>query len=62
MGYASLASVVAFPFDKVKIDRSFTQGLPNSPANKAVVASIMTLASGLNVRCYGGGGRDNRTA
>lgn len=50
VGYASLASVVSFPFDKVKIDRSFTQKLPNSPANKAVVASIMTLASGLNVR------------
>ena len=50
VGYASLASVVSFPFDKVKIDRSFTQDLLNSVANKAVVASIMTLASGLNMQ------------
>jgi diguanylate cyclase (GGDEF)-like protein/PAS domain S-box-containing protein len=50
VGYASLGSVVSFPFDKVKIDRSFTTELLQKPANKAVVASIMTLARGLNVQ------------
>jgi EAL domain-containing protein (putative c-di-GMP-specific phosphodiesterase class I) len=49
VGYASLGSVVAFPFDKLKIDRSFTSELPSRPASRAVVASIMTLARGLNV-------------
>lgn len=49
VGYASLGSVVAFPFDKLKIDRSFTSELPGKPASRAVVASIMTLARGLNV-------------
>ena len=49
VGYASLASFVSFPFDKVKIDRSFTQGLLERVANRAVVASIMTLARGLDV-------------
>ncbi len=50
IGYASLGSVVSFPFDKVKIDRSFTRELLNNAASKAVVASIMTLARGLNVQ------------
>ncbi|WP_439394580.1 EAL domain-containing protein [Bradyrhizobium sp. PMVTL-01] len=50
VGYASLGSVVAFPFDKLKVDRSFTSELPSKPASRAVVASIMTLARGLNVQ------------
>ena len=49
VGYASLASFVSFPFDKVKVDRSFTRDLLKSSANRAVVASIMTLAHGLGV-------------
>lgn len=49
VGYASLGSVVSFPFDKLKIDRSFTSELPGKPASRAVVASIMTLARGLDV-------------
>jgi diguanylate cyclase (GGDEF)-like protein len=50
IGYASLGSVVSFPFDKLKIDRSFTSELPGKPASRAVVASIMTLARGLKVQ------------
>ncbi|MBH5400677.1 EAL domain-containing protein [Bradyrhizobium sp. CNPSo 4010] len=50
VGYASLGSVVSFPFDKVKIDRSFTKDLVTNPANRTVVASIMTLAAGLGVQ------------
>ncbi|WP_025033881.1 putative bifunctional diguanylate cyclase/phosphodiesterase [Bradyrhizobium sp. DOA9] len=50
IGYASLGSVVAFPFDKLKVDRSFTSELPSKRASRAVVASIMTLARGLNVQ------------
>jgi diguanylate cyclase (GGDEF)-like protein/PAS domain S-box-containing protein len=49
VGYASLGSVVSFPFDKLKIDRSFISELPSRPTSRAVVASIMTLARGLNV-------------
>jgi len=49
VGYASLASFVSFPFDKVKIDRSFTKDLLQTSANRAVVASIMTLADRLGV-------------
>jgi diguanylate cyclase (GGDEF)-like protein len=49
-GYASLASFVSFPFDRVKIDRSFTRDLLDNSANRAVVASVMTLARGLNVK------------
>ena len=50
VGYASLASFVSFPFERVKIDRSFTHDLLESSANRAVVASVMTLARGLNVK------------
>lgn len=49
VGYASLASFVSFPFDKVKIDRSFTHDILKKSANRAVVASVMTLARGLDV-------------
>jgi diguanylate cyclase (GGDEF)-like protein/PAS domain S-box-containing protein len=49
VGYASLGSLVSFPFDKVKIDKSFTQNLVTRSANRAVVASIMTLARGLKL-------------
>ncbi|WP_177243472.1 EAL domain-containing protein [Bradyrhizobium sp. Gha] len=50
VGYASIRSVVSFPFDKVKIDRSFTRDVVNQPASRTVVASIMTLARGLGVQ------------
>ncbi|WP_271613391.1 EAL domain-containing protein [Bradyrhizobium sp. CCBAU 51627] len=50
VGYASIGSVVSFPFDKVKIDRSFTRDVVNKPASRTVVASIMTLARGLGVQ------------
>ena len=36
-----------FPFDKIKIDKSFTQGALNRRDCKAVVASTLALAQGL---------------
>lgn len=38
-----------FPFDKIKIDRSFTQGLQERAGCAAIVASILSLARGLNM-------------
>jgi diguanylate cyclase (GGDEF)-like protein/PAS domain S-box-containing protein len=48
-GYASLSYLLLFPFDKIKIDKSFTQGLLTRADCTAVVASILTLARGLEI-------------
>jgi len=48
-GYASLSYLLSFPFDKIKIDKSFTQGLLTRADCMAVVASILTLARGLEI-------------
>jgi EAL domain-containing protein (putative c-di-GMP-specific phosphodiesterase class I) len=38
-----------FPFDKIKIDKSFTQGLSSRVDCAAVVASVLSLARGLDI-------------
>jgi len=48
-GYASLSYLLMFPFDKIKIDRSFTQGLSKRADCTAVVASILALAKELEI-------------
>ena len=48
-GYSSLSELTRFPFDKIKIDKSFTQGLSNRADCAAVVASVLTLARGLDI-------------
>jgi diguanylate cyclase (GGDEF)-like protein len=48
-GYSSLSDLTRFPFDKIKIDKSFTQGLSNRADCAAVVASVLTLARGLDI-------------
>ena len=49
-GYSSLMSLRNFPFDKIKIDRSFVQDLCSSPAGEPVVRAVITLGQGLGVR------------
>jgi diguanylate cyclase (GGDEF)-like protein len=46
-GYSSVSYLTIFPFDKIKIDKSFTQGVLNRRDCKAVVASTLALAQGL---------------
>ena len=46
-GYSSMNYLTIFPFDKIKIDKSFTQGVLNRRDCKAVVASTLALAHGL---------------
>jgi predicted signal transduction protein with EAL and GGDEF domain len=48
-GYSSLSYLTTFPFDKIKIDKSFTQGLTSRADCAAVVASVLTLARGLDI-------------
>ncbi|NRF71102.1 EAL domain-containing protein [Aquincola sp. S2] len=49
-GYSSLAYLWRFPFDKVKIDRAFTQNLGSDPKVSLIVHSIISLAHSLNIR------------
>jgi diguanylate cyclase (GGDEF)-like protein len=49
-GYSSLAYLWRFPFDKVKIDRAFTQGLGSDPKVNLIVRSIISLAHSLEIR------------
>ena len=48
-GYSSLATLRAFPFDKIKIDRSFTSGLTESGPDAAIVRAVLGLARGLDL-------------
>ncbi|EAZ87954.1 EAL domain-containing protein, partial [Crocosphaera chwakensis] len=49
-GYSSLAYLKQFPFQTLKIDRSFIQELHNNAQDQAIVAAIITLSRGLNLR------------
>jgi diguanylate cyclase (GGDEF)-like protein/PAS domain S-box-containing protein len=48
-GYSSLAQLKSLPIDKMKIDRSFVQGLPADRASAAIAKSIIELARGLGL-------------
>ena len=59
-GYSSLSYLTMFPFDKIKIDKSFTQGLINNAGCAAIVASVLSLARGLGVAVTAEGIETNR--
>jgi diguanylate cyclase (GGDEF)-like protein len=48
-GYSSLSTLRIFPFDKVKIDRSFIEGVTTDDASAAIVKATILLASGLHI-------------
>jgi EAL domain-containing protein (putative c-di-GMP-specific phosphodiesterase class I) len=47
-GYSSLSYLTAFPFDKIKIDKSFVKNLTRLPKSSAIISSVVTLARGLD--------------
>lgn len=49
-GYSSLGYLQRFPFSKIKIDRSFTSGLPQSEESQAIVRSVIGLGRALGMR------------
>lgn len=48
-GYSSLSYLRSFPFDKLKIDRSFVQDLPESHSARAIVQAIAALGASFNM-------------
>lgn len=48
-GYSGLASLAQFPFDKIKVDRSFVSQLTEDAGVAAIVASIVGLGRSLSV-------------
>jgi len=48
-GYSSLSYLQSFPFDKIKIDRSFISNLGHSQQAAAIVRAVIALGHGLDL-------------
>ena len=54
-GYSSLTYLKDLPADRLKIDRSFVGGLGGDTDDDAIVASIISLAEAVGIRCIAEG-------
>ncbi|WP_280708048.1 EAL domain-containing protein [Bradyrhizobium sp. BR13661] len=48
-GYSSLSYLQSFPFDKIKIDRSFILNLEAAPQSAEIVRAVLSLAHALQI-------------
>jgi diguanylate cyclase (GGDEF)-like protein/PAS domain S-box-containing protein len=48
-GYSSLQNLQSFPFDKIKIDRSFITNVDTIPQSQTIVRAVIGLGRGLSV-------------
>ncbi len=48
--YASLSYLRSFPFDRIKIDKSFVQAMCDNDATLAIVEAVLSLSARLNLR------------
>ena len=48
-GYSSLSTLQNFPFDKIKIDRAFIDGVTSNRQSAAIVRSTIILAQSLDI-------------
>ncbi|ACI92245.1 diguanylate cyclase/phosphodiesterase [Afipia carboxidovorans OM5] len=48
-GYSSLTYLQAFPFDKIKIDRTFVMNLGRNQQSSAIIRSVIGLGHGLGI-------------
>ncbi|MCS4089712.1 EAL domain-containing protein [Rhizobium sp. BK176] len=48
-GYSSLSTLQSFPFDKIKIDKTFVKNLTKSVQSQAIVKSTISLGRALNI-------------
>jgi diguanylate cyclase (GGDEF)-like protein/PAS domain S-box-containing protein len=49
-GYSSLARLRQLPVTRIKIDRSFIRDVATNPCDAAIVAAVISMARGLNLR------------
>ena len=49
-GYSSLSYLRRFPFDTIKIDRSFVQEIAENPTTHAIVGSLLALGHSLGIQ------------
>jgi len=48
-GYSSLSYLRSFPFDKIKIDRSFVKDIEDEKSSLAIIKGVTSLAASLNM-------------
>ena len=48
-GYSSLSTLRAFPFDKIKLDRSFMSELDGGPQSAAIIRAVLALGESLHI-------------
>lgn len=48
-GYSSLSYLRSYPFDKIKVDRSFISSLSEQPANIAIIKAIVDLGKSMDM-------------
>lgn len=49
-GYSSLSYLLKYPFDRLKIDRSFVSDIGHGPSAKAILMAIASLAENLGMK------------
>ncbi|MDQ2878381.1 MAG: EAL domain-containing protein [Pseudomonadota bacterium] len=58
-GYSSLSYLRSFPFDKIKIDKSFVDSVANDSSSAAIVRAIVDLANALHMETTAEGVEDS---
>ncbi len=48
-GYSSLSTLHSFPFDKIKVDKSFVDGLGKAERSTVIVRSVLGIGKGLGI-------------
>jgi diguanylate cyclase (GGDEF)-like protein len=48
-GYSSLSTLRAFPFDKIKLDRSFMSEVEAGPQSQAIIRAVLALGESLQI-------------
>lgn len=49
-GYSSLSYLLQFPFDALKIDREFIDGITDVELNEALATAVISMAQGLQIK------------